>query len=255
MKIMQTTTLLMMASLSMGTWAAEFSFDRPGSGFGTGITPVGHVAWEQGLPSATYDEQYVDGLKVRTLNLSGNMLLRSGLNEDTELQLGWQGLSWTKTKSAGQTRETDGLGDVSIGVKKAINLKDEQLTMAVLAQVQLATGNPGFSAEDDIYSLSSALAYRYSDLITTAMTMRYEMQDREWAVTAVPSIQYKIAGNWSGFSEFVYRKAESQPNETSLASGVMYALNDRAQLDASVGVSLSGERPDYHGGLGVSFLF
>ncbi len=170
MKIMQTTTLLMMASLSMGTWAAEFSFDRPGSGFGTGITPVGHVAWEQGLPSATYDEQYVDGLKVRTLNLNGNMLLRSGLNEDTELQLGWQGLSWTKTKSAGQTRETDGLGDVSIGVKKAINLKDEQLTMAVLAQVQLATGNPGFSAEDDIYSLSSALAYRYSDLITTAMT-------------------------------------------------------------------------------------
>ncbi len=255
MKAVQITTICMLASLSMSAMAAEFSFDRPGTGFSTGITPVGQLAWEQGLPSATYNEAYVDGIKERTLTLNGNMLLRSGLAEGLELQLGWQGPVWTKTKRAGQTQEDDGLGDVSIGIKKAIDLKDDKLSLAVLAQAQLATGNEGFSAEDDIYSLGSALAYQYDDLITTSMTMRYELQDGGWAVTAVPTIQYKIAGNWSGFSEFVYRKAESQPDETSIASGVIYALNERAQLDASVGAGLSGNRPDYQGGLGVSFLF
>jgi hypothetical protein len=41
---------LVAASIMQPTFAAEFSFDRPGAGIGTGITPVGQLAWEQGLP-------------------------------------------------------------------------------------------------------------------------------------------------------------------------------------------------------------
>ena len=50
-----------------------------------------------------------------------------------------------------------------------------------------------------------------------------------------PTIGYKFSDKWSGFSELVYRKAESQDYEYSLGSGVIYALNERTQLDASVG--------------------
>lgn len=255
MKTVQITTTLMMIPLSMGAMAADFSFDRPGTGFGTGIAPIGQIAWEQGLPSVTYDESYVGGVQEKMLSLQADMLLRTGLTKDLELQLGWQGPVWNKTKRAGQTTEDHGLGDVSIGVKKAIDLHDDKLSMAVLAQAKLATGNQDFSVRDDIYSLGSAVSYRYSDLLTTAITMRYELQDGNWAVMAIPTIGYKIAGSWSGFSEFVYRRAESQSNETSLTSGLIYAVNERAQLDASVGVGLSGKTPDYHGGLGLSVLF
>ena len=59
-------------------------------------------------------------------------------------------------------------------------------------------------------------------------------------VTAIPNIQYRLSDQWSGFSELVYRKAESQDNEYGLTSGVIYALNERTQLDASVGVDLDG---------------
>ncbi len=38
-------------------------------------------------------------------------------------------------------------------------------------------------------------------------------------------------------------------------SGVIYALNDRTQLDASVGVHLDGADKSYHAGLGMAFLF
>ena len=127
--------------------------------------------------------------------------------------------------------------------------------MAILAEAVLATGNDGFSHGDDIYSLASAVSYAYSDALTTAIMMRYEAQNSNWAMTAVPSIQYKIAGNLSGYSEFVFRKAESEDKEYTLGTGLIYALNDRTQLDASIGVDLNGQNKSYQSGLGVSYLF
>lgn len=255
MKKFQVLGLIAASIMTTATFAAEFSFDRPGSGIGTGITPVGHLAWEQGLPSVSYQEGTVDGVKDKTLTLNADMLLRTGLADGLELQLGWQGPVWQQHKYAGMKKETNGLGDVSIGLKKAINLKDDRLTMALLAEAIIATGNDEFTNQDDIYSLTSAVAYNFSDLVGTSITMRYEAQNSDWAVTAIPTIDYKIAGKLSGFSEFVYRKAESQDYQYGLVTGLVYAINDRAQLDASVGVDLDGDVRSYNGGLGVSVLF
>ena len=255
MKKFRVLGLIAASIMTTATFAAEFSFDRPGSGIGTGITPVGHLAWEQGLPSVSYQEGTVDGVKDKTLTLNADMLLRTGLADGLELQLGWQGPVWQQHKYAGMKKETNGLGDVSIGLKKAINLKDDRLTMALLAEAIIATGNDEFTNQDDIYSLTSAVAYKFSDLVGTSITMRYEAQNSDWAVTAVPTMDYKIAGKLSGFSEFIYRKAESQDYEYGLGTGLVYAINDRAQLDASVGVDLNGSGKSYNGGFGVSVLF
>ncbi|MBF4454512.1 MAG: transporter [Acinetobacter junii] len=255
MKKLNALTFVAASMLASTTFAAEFSFDRPGAGIGTGITPVGQLAWEQGLPTVSYQEQNIEGVKDKTLTLNGDMLLRTGLANGLELQLGWQGPVWQQHKRAGFKTETDGLGDVSIGLKKAIDLKDDRLSMAVLAEAIIATGNDEFTAHDDIYSLTSAVAYEFSDLIGTSITMRYEAQNSNWAVTAIPTIDYKIAGKLSGYSEFIYRKAESQDYQYGLGTGLVYAINDRTQLDASVGVDLDGDVRSYNGGLGVSVLF
>lgn len=255
MKKLNALTFVAASMLASTTFAAEFSFDRPGAGIGTGITPVGQLAWEQGLPTVSYQEQNIEGVKDKTLTLNGDMLLRTGLANGLELQLGWQGPVWQQHKRAGFKTETDGLGDVSIGLKKALDLKDDRLSMAVLAEAIIATGNDEFTAHDDIYSLTSAVAYEFSDLIGTSITMRYEAQNSNWAVTAIPTIDYKIAGKLSGYSEFIYRKAESQDYQYGLGTGLVYTINDRAQLDASVGVDLDGDVRSYNGGLGVSVLF
>ncbi|WP_445116870.1 transporter [Acinetobacter sp. WZC-1] len=255
MKICKKITFMLVSSVSMGGMAAEFSFDRPGTGFGTGIAPAGHLVWEQGLPSAKYTETTIDGAKSRTVTLNEDMLFRTGLTPTLELRLGWQGPGWTQTSYKGDKQDESGLGDVSIGIKKAIDLKDDKLSLAVLAQAQIATGNEGFGEEDDIYSIGSSLAYKYNELLNTGITMNYQVQDGRWAVTAIPTIGYKIAGKLSGFSEFVYRKEESRNYEYGLGSGLIYALNDRAQLDASIGVDLDGDDRSYRAGLGVAFLF
>lgn len=255
MTIFNKIIVLLVASASMSSFAAEFSFDRPGAGFGTGITPVGQVAWEQGLPSATYSETTIDGAKAKTVTLNGEMLLRTGLASGLELQLGWAGPAWTQTKYKGEKVDDDGLGDVSIGLKKAIDLDDDKLSMAILAQAVITTGNKGFSDEDDIYSIGTSLDYKYNELVNTGITMNYAVQDGDWSVTAIPTVGYKIAGNLSGFSEFIYRKGESEDYQYGLASGLIYALNDRTQLDGSIGVDLEGQDRSYNAGFGVSFLF
>ncbi|WP_336041877.1 transporter [Acinetobacter dispersus] len=255
MKTLQTLSLIAASMITTSAFAADFSFDRPGAGMGTGITPIGKLAWEQSLPSVSYQEGKVDGVKDKTLTLNGDMLLRTGLADGLELQLGWQGPVWQQYKRAGSKKETNGLGDVSIGLKKAIDLKDDRLSMALLAEAIIATGNDEFTNHDDIYSLTSAVAYEFSDLIGTSITMRYEAQNSDWAVTAIPTIDYKIAGKLSGYSEFVYRKAESQDYEYGLGTGLIYALNNRTQLDASIGVDLNGDQKSYNGGFGVSVLF
>ena len=256
MSALKTVGLIVAAGISMQVSAADFEFDRPGAGMSTGITPVGKLAWEQALPSASYQESNnALGEKVKTTRLNADMLLRTGLAQDLELQLGWQGPAWNKSKTAGQSVEDDGLGDVSIGLKQAIDLNDDKLSMAVLLQALIATGNDGFSEEDDIYSLATAVNYQYSELLKTGINMRYDVQNSDWAITAIPNIQYRLNDQWSGFSELVYRKAESQDNEYALGTGVMYVLNDQVQLDASVGVDLEGQNKGYFSGLGVSFLF
>ena len=251
MTTLKTLGLIALAGCSAQLFAADFEFDRPGEGLSTGITPVGNVAWEQGLPTARYSKS---GDQTET-TLSADMLLRTGLSDDLELRLGWAGPTWTQVKSNGQTEEDDGLGDVSIGLKKAIDLDDDKLSMALLAEAIIATGNTGFTNEEDIYSLGSVVSYQYNDLVSTALTMRYEWQDSNWAVSAIPSLGYRITDRWSGYSELIYRKAESVDNQYALGTGVMYALNDRVQLDANVGVDLDGADRSYFSGLGFSVLF
>ena len=81
MKKIGTLSLITASMMASTAFAADFSFDRPGVGMGTGITPVGHLAWEQSLPSVSYQEGTVDGEKDKTLTLNGDMLLRTGLAE------------------------------------------------------------------------------------------------------------------------------------------------------------------------------
>lgn len=248
---------ILVSALSTTLWA-QVEFERPGVSFKTATIPVGQFAWEQSLANAHYAEFRDHNQQlVKQTYLNADLLLRTGLTESLELQLGWQGPSWSKHEVAGQSVEDDGLGDVSIGLKKRIDLDDYRLSMAILAQAQLATGNAGFSAEDDRYSLGSTVSYIYDveQNIHTALSMFYEVQDGRWRATAVPTLSYQFAPKWGGYSELVYSKAEGLDYEYGLGSGVIYALSPQFQLDAGLGLRLSGEDKNYQANLGFAYAF
>lgn len=246
-----------LTAITHSAMAYEFSFDRPGTGFGTGITPVGHLVWEQGLPTASYTETNDNGQNSKTWTLNTDTQLRTGLGGGFELQLGWNGYTWQQTDVNGVKSDVEGLGDSFIAIKKAIDLKDERLKWALLAQVNFNTGDDEFKAENDSYSLGSSLEYQFDDIVTTSLTMNYGFEDgANWTVQAIPSLEYQFNDKWGGFSEFVYTKTESQKNQKSLATGVVYTINDKAQVDASIGLDLNNEaQRSYHAGFGFSVFF
>lgn len=254
--MIQQKTLLALVVLGMSSASFAVEFERPGTGFSTSTIPVGKLAWEQSLANAHYfEDQNEQGQTVKHTLVYADTLLRTGLSDDVELQLGWQGPAWSKTKIAGQSSEQDGLGDVSIAVKKSIDLDDDKLSMAVLAQAVIATGNASFSVQDDIYTLASSINYAYSEGLTTGLSMFYSVQDGQWRATAVPNLNYALNDKWAGYSELVYSKAESEDYEYGLGSGVMYQVNSRLQLDAGVGVGLNGTADRYQASLGLAYAF
>jgi predicted porin len=240
--------------------AEAFGFDRPGDGFSTAIVPKGHVAWEQSLPTLSYDDAEQSQSR---LTVQADMLFRIGLGADTELRLGWDGPVWQRTKRGGQDDEIHGNGDLNVGLKKAINTGDERLAWAVLLQAQLATADDVLARNDaalssndqNLYTLGSSVQYQYSDNLQTGITMLYDYQDGDLAWTAIPGIQYKISQKLSGFAEYKYRKQESQPKESVVNNGLIWALRDNLQLDAWVGYSFNASNPRVKAGLGVSYLF
>lgn len=254
-KMMKTSLGIAIVLSSQMLWADAFEFDRPGIGLGTDIVPKGQLAWEQGLPTASYNESHVAGVKQRQLVLQGDTQLRLGVGSGLELRLGWDGPIWQQNKNGVAKTEIDGIGDMQIGIKKAIDLKDDKLKWALLAQVHLATGDDEFTTDEEIYTLASALSYQFDKDITTGITMSYDYQDGNLAVTAVPSISYPIVGNVSGFSEYVFRKAEHQHYQSIVNTGLIWSVSDRLQLDATIGYSLNQQAPDYTAGLGVAYLF
>lgn len=256
MNLLQLIGTLFLLMLSSASFAYEFSFDRPGTGFGTGITPVGKVAWEQSLPTASYSKQWNGSENETTVQLQTDTVVRTGLMDGVELQVGWDGYVWQQTKTGSEKSDVEGLGDMTVGLKKAIDLKDDKLKWALLASGTIATGNDDFTAENNTYTLGSSLEYAYDDIVTTALSMFYQYEEGgNWTVQAVPTLGYQFTDNLSGFSEFVYSKTEGQKNSKSLATGVVYAIGEKAQVDASIGVDLNGEGRSYNAGLGVAYLF
>ncbi|KAA8732048.1 transporter [Acinetobacter qingfengensis] len=243
--------------------AEAFGFDRPGDGFSPEIVPKGHVAWEQALPTLSYDDGYHAGEKYSQLTVQGDMLFRVGLGSDFELRLGWDGPTWQKSKIGADQQEIHGNGDMTVGLKRAINTHDDQLKWALLAQAKLATADDVLVNHDlgladsnkNIYTVGSSMQYQYNDLIKTGITMLYDYQDGDLAWSAIPNIQYKITEKLSGFAEYRYRKQESLKKESVVNNGLIWALRDNLQLDASIGYSFNDSNPRFKAGLGAAYLF
>ncbi|MCF5933982.1 transporter, partial [Xanthomonas perforans] len=113
------------------------AFDRPGIPFAAEALQPGAFAWEQGLPDASTDRS--DG--QRTTQYTADTLLRLGLFQNVELQLGSDSYNW---QHGGGVRVRGG-GDSSVGLKVALPSRSESFHWAALGTYSIPTGSPSFS--------------------------------------------------------------------------------------------------------------
>ncbi|MCS3746300.1 hypothetical protein FHY18_001861 [Xanthomonas arboricola] len=220
------------------------AFDRPGIPFAAEVLQPGAFAWEQGLPDASTDR--ADG--QRTTLYTADTVLRLGLSQQVELQLGSDSYNW---QHGGGARVRGG-GDSHVGLKVALPSRSESFHWAALGTYSVPTGSPAFS---DGYSreLGVTASWDLSQQRALALYVNYARDNDGHTWTFSPNYTF-----FSGehFSSYVEAGLDTGSEHSRVAgAGGAWQLPHAMQLDVSVLRGLTSESPDWQGGIGLSIAF
>ncbi|MCC4605298.1 transporter [Xanthomonas campestris pv. parthenii] len=220
------------------------AFDRPGIPLAAEVLQPGAFAWEQGLPDASTDR--ADG--QRTTLYTADTLLRLGLAQHVELQLGSDSYNW---QHGGGTRVRGG-GDSHVGLKVALPSRSQSFHWAALGTYSVPTGSPAFS---DGYAreLGLTASWDLAQQRALALYVNYARDDDGHSWTFAPNYTF-----FSGerFSSYVEAGVETGSEHSRVAgAGGAWQLPHAMQLDVSVLRGLTSESPDWQGGIGLSIAF
>ncbi|KUF20622.1 transporter [Xanthomonas phaseoli] len=220
------------------------AFDRPGIPFAAEALQPGAFAWEQSLPDASTDRS--DG--QRTTQYTADTLLRLGLFQNVELQLGSDSYNWQHGAGA----RVRGGGDSSVGLKVALPSRSERFHWAALGTYSIPTGSPAFS---DGYSreLGVTASWDLAQQRDIALYVNYARDDDGHTWTFAPNYTF-FSGDH--FSSYVEAGVDTGSAHSRVAgAGGAWQLPHAMQLDVSVLRGLTSESPDWQGGIGLSIAF
>ncbi|MBB3806186.1 hypothetical protein FHR51_002338 [Xanthomonas arboricola] len=220
------------------------AFDRPGIPFAAEVLQPGAFAWEQGLPDASTDR--TDG--QRTTLYTADTVLRLGLSQQVELQLGSDSYNWQH----GGGQRVRGGGDSHIGLKVALPSRSDSFHWAALGTYSVPTGSPAFS---DGYAreLGVTASWDLAQQRAFALYVNYARDDEGHTWTFAPNYTFFSGEHFSSYVEAGFDTG-SEHSRVAGAGGA-WQLPHAMQLDVSVLRGLTSESPDWQGGVGLSIAF
>lgn len=139
-------TLTALPSIAAAGDERDFCPDRPGLGTPACTLDDGQLAIELGAVSWTLD-RWADG-RSDTI-ATGDLLLRYGIRQNLEVQLGWDGLATTRVRSGGRVEKASGTGDVLLAVRRNLKNPDGSgFSLAVMPYATLPVGGSATGAGD-----------------------------------------------------------------------------------------------------------
>ena len=249
--VRRASACLMLACLALPAPAVRaqesVAFDRPGIGFSTTTLQPGRLAWEQGLP----DVEYSHDAGGRSRLLMADTLLRLGLTDGLELQVGTDGYGWLSGRDAEGRWHAHGLGNASIGLKRVLPSRWAGVSWALRATANLPTGRGPLGGGDRQYELGLAAQWDLGRERTGALYLgRSAGAGRGWMLA--PSYGFALPGDWSGYVEAGLGRGDQRGRQWG--GGVTWQPVHRFQLDFSV-LRGSHGAPDWQGGIGIALAF
>ncbi|MCM8730095.1 transporter [Hephaestia sp. GCM10023244] len=148
--------------------ARAFCSDRPGLGTPACTLDPGRFQLELGLGDWTRDRDA--GSRTDTV-AAGDVLLRWGAGDHTEIQLGWTAFGHVNVRSGGLSADESSVGDVTIAVRRNLRNPDGSGTsLAVMPYVTLPTGGDAIGAGDVGVGLLAPMAFDPGGAISFALT-------------------------------------------------------------------------------------
>ncbi|MBJ6121518.1 transporter [Sphingomonas mollis] len=236
---------------------------RPGLGTPACTVDPGHVLIETGVADWTRDDSG-DG-RIDTIQI-GSTLARFGVDDATELELGWTPYGHQRERSAmGDVTHMGRVGDVTVGVKRSIaNPDGHGLSLAVLPFATLPVGRTPIGAGDWGAGLTAPLTYDLSDAVQLEFTPEVDAavdedgHGRHLAYSAVVGAEWDVAETVELIGEVqAIRDRDPGGRATMYLAGLSAAWQPgkRWQFDIGTAAGLNHDAPAVRVYGGIAALF
>ena len=240
--------IVFLGVLSGCIYAESVIADRPGFSTGTYSVHPGKFNIEMGY-NYTFD-------KTSTKNDTQDFPLfelRTGITEDIEFDLLWDGWSYTK----------DGVkehsSDMTIGGKYRV-LKEDMYNITFMVLVTLPTGSQSDFQTQNISPLIGLLwDYTIDESISlfgTIQSSTYKEQKRIYDLQTAIGVTWNHTENFASFIEAysILPSSSSISKEYVVDGGFTYLIQENIQLDINGGIGLNRESNNFLGaGIAVTF--
>lgn len=237
---------------------------RPGLGTTPCTIAPGHVSVETALTDWTLAQ---DASERNDSTLIGDTLVRVGLGDAIEAQVGWTpfGHVRTRDKLTGAIDSVGRVGDVTLGFKANLHDPDGSgLSIAVQPFVTLPVGRQPVGAGDWGAGVVVPVTFDLSETINLATTTEADAavnesgRGRHFAASETVGLGFKLTKALSMSLEGQLRRDEDPDGKTTQALGSLslaWAAKDDLQLDVGGVVGLNRSAPDVELYVGISRRF
>ena len=236
--------------------------DRPGLGTPACTVQPGKVQVETGLADWTRDRD--DGARTDTW-LFGDTLVRIGVAEPLELQLGWTPYGHERVRHATGVQRTGRVGDALVGLKYNFASPDGSgFSLAVQPQVTLPIGREPIGAGDWGASVVVPVSYDLSDTVqlqatpVAAAAVDEDGHGRHAAYGATLGLGLSLSDAITAAVEAQAIRDEDPGGTTTqalLGLSVGWQIGDELQLDAGSNIALDHDSDDLDVYVGISQRF
>ncbi len=239
----------------------DFCPDRPGLGTPACTLNDAQFATELGAMSWKLDRS-ADG-RNDTL-ATGDLLLRYGITQNLEAQLGWGAFATTRVRSGGRVERASGTGDVLLAVRHNLRNPDGSgLLLAVMPYATLPVGGTigaGDWGAGLLVPVSRELPGGFGIGFTGSVeaAVDQDRNGRHLAYGAIAGLDVPLSEAVGATVEFSARRDEDPSGSTTgLLAGLSagWAPRDSFQLDAGATFGLNRNVPDVQIYFGIARRF
>jgi hypothetical protein len=230
--------------------------DQPGFGVPPCIVDAGHVQFEMTALILGFDK--ADGVKTTTADI-GTFLVRTGLTDGLEIDVGWTPLMVTTLHDGNYRYNQSETGDVAVALKQSLRDPDGQgVSVAVQAGLTIPTNGDRVSAVIDL-----PVSLPLSDRLTLGFTPALELLPDSYGggthfgAAGSVALGYQIGSVTLGTE--VYITYEDEPDgvvqQQILNFAVIWVVRGNLEFDVGADVGLNADAPAAQVYFGISRRF
>ena len=244
--------------------ARDLCPDRPGLGTPACTLDPGRVQIEIGVADWALDRE--SGRRTDTIT-AGDMLMRVGLDSQTEIQIGWTAYRHVRSRDrvAGTRDRGSGIGDASLAIRRNLTHPDGSgLAIALQPYISLPTGGSAIGAGDWGGGLIAPISYDLPGGVQLGITPQIaaavdaDGDGRHILFGSVVGLGFDLSDAIGATVELTaYRDRDPASHTTQALAGLSigWQPGDDTQFDAGANIGLNRDTPDVELYFGITRRF